>query len=66
MNPADLGPRQQFIRGETAFRPTLTQGFQREGDADPSFPAILTVGTCVQVTTFWVIRGSFGGGRRWG
>lgn len=66
VNPADLGHRQQFIRSETAFRPTLTRGFHRNAGADPSFPAIRTVGTCVQVTTFWIPPGSFGGGLRWG
>ena len=37
VNPTDLGPRQQFIRGGTAFRPTLTQGFHRNDGT--SFPA---------------------------
>lgn len=66
MNPAGLGHRQQFNRGEAAFRSTHKQGFHRNAGDAPSFLAIRIVGTCVQVTTFWVPPGSFGGGLRWG
>ncbi len=66
LTPAGLDHLQQFIRGEAALRPTLTQSFLRDPGTDYLFPAIQTVGTCVQVTPFRISPGSFGGGLRWG